>query len=158
MKKRIIFLTVAAILFAAGAAMAHGSYGRGHSYRYDGWNYGPRCSTRFVPQGYGPQGYGHQGYGHQGYERQGFGPQWDCYWNGNQDFRTQMPQDMRDKLDQSWRILADLRIEMNKTPVNKTKVLALRDQHDKLRKDISDWHFRQSLDNPQRVGPPPGWQ
>lgn len=139
MKKRVLILSVAAILFASGVALAHGHgyghYGNRYGNRYDGgraWDYGYPCQMPF------------------GGQRPGWFAERHPYFQ-----QQQIPSHMQDRLEESRRIMVELRAEMSKASVNKARVLALREQNEKLRKEISDWHFKQWLDNPQTAGPAP---
>ena len=81
--------------------------------------------------GYGPGACGNRGY------RGGF-----CFAGQN---GVNAPQEILDKRVEAEKVAIDLRAELSKRPVNRTKALDLYKKHQTLRQAISDWCFQQRL-------------
>lgn len=169
MKKMALILAVTAVLLTSVAAMAHGRHGRFHDYCGGPRDYGYPCSNAFAQRGPNFDGRGpnferrgpnfdgrRPNFDGRGPNFDGRGPKFD---GRGQPLYQNMPQNIRDKMDEARRVMTELRIEMGKTPLNKVKLRSLHEQSEKLRKDISDWHFTQWLNNPnpnpQPVKPAP---
>ena len=120
MKKSIGILAIIAVMIASSAALAHGWHGKGYGDRYGGDEFG-RPSARFEQKG-------------EKFERRGT------------ELRKNMPQNIKDKIAESRKLMIDMRSEMDKAQINRAKVMELRAKSVKLRQEVSDWFFTQKLD------------
>ena len=132
MKKFIGIVVVVLVLAFAGSALAYG--GRGH------------CGGQRMGGGRGNQAGGT--IGNQGPRMHGQGMRGNrggassCFVGTG----VEMPQDIRDKLTEAQKTAIDMWAEMDRTPVDRAKVEALRTKHRELRNAVSDWCFSQRLE------------
>lgn len=126
MRKSIGILAIVMVVGASSAALAHNGWHRG----YDG--YGRDDSGRPCAR----------------FEQKG-----ERFEKRKEELRKNMPQNIKDKITESRKIMIDMRSEMGKTPINRAKIMQLRDKNVKLRQEISDWFFSQKLDRIEKSQP-----
>lgn len=125
MKKSIGILAIVAIMGLSSAALAHGWHGRGYGDQYGGDNSGRPCA-RFEQKG-------------------------DQFGRRQENLRKNMPQAIKDKVAESQKLMIDMRSEMGKAPINRARIMQLREKNVKLRQEISDWAFSQRLDRIEKA-------
>lgn len=135
-KKYVLFIALAAIVVFSNSALAHGrhgGWGGGRGYD-DGYGYG-------YGGGGGPCG---PGYHHgRGGPRMGPGT-----WQQGISPRVplEIPQNIRDKMNEERKLMADMHSEMYAESPNNAKIRQQYSQASKLRQEIADWFFNQRLD------------
>ncbi len=125
MKKRIGILAIIAVMGLSSVAMAHGWHGRGYGDQYGGGNSGRPCA-RFEQKG-------------------------ERFGKRQENLRKNMPQTIKDKIAESQKLMIDMRAEMEKSPIDRARIMRLREKNVKLRQEISDWTFSQRLDRIEKT-------
>ena len=59
---------------------------------------------------------------------------------------VEIPQEIQDKWAEARRLGSEMRAEMGNDPINRDRVLELRQEHRAIIQQISDWRFEQRLD------------
>lgn len=151
-----IFATVlVVVLLTAGSAFAWG--GR------DNKNFGPRSQAggqqweqRGAGQGMMDCGRGNRMMGRMG-GRRSFGPTEGQHMMGSRRGNfgnsgrmglwasVEIPQEIKDKQAEMGKLSIDMRNEMGKKPIDRTKIEELYKKHLELRNELSGWRFQQKL-------------
>lgn len=68
----------------------------------------------------------------------------------------EIPQDIEEKISEARRLNAIVRSEMGRTPLDKWKIMHLREKEKKLEEDVSDWLFSRVLEVIEETHRPSG--